>query len=82
MIEIAAKLVLLDEFVEIAVGGDDDAHIDLDGFVAADALDFAFFEDAEQLGLHGQRHVADFVEEEGAAVGLLELADVACRRRR
>ena len=64
------------------MGGDDDADVDLDGLVAADALDFAFFEDAEELGLHGEGHVADFVEEERAAFGLLEFADVARRRRR
>ena len=41
---------------------------------AADALEPAFLEDAEQLGLHGQRNLADLVEEDGAAVGQLEPA--------
>ena len=42
--------------------------------VAADALDLALLQDAQQLGLHGQRHVADLVEEERAAARALELA--------
>jgi hypothetical protein len=51
-----------------------------DRLVAADALDFALFQHAQQLGLHGQRHVADFVEKYCAVIGLLELSDVpACR---
>ena len=80
MEQVAAKFIILDEVFEIAVRGHDDADIDLDGFVAADALDFAFFEDAEKFGLHGDGHIADFVEEKRAAFGLLEFADVAsCR---
>src|SRR5207247_844915 len=31
---------------------------------------------AEHLGLRLRAHVADFVEEDGAAIGLLELADL------
>src|SRR5208283_638023 len=61
VIEIAAKFVFLDEFVEIAMRGDDHAHVDFNGLVAANALHFAFFKDAKQLGLHGQGHIADFV---------------------
>ena len=40
----------------------------------ADRLDFAGFEEAEEERLHAQAHLADFVEEEGAAVGHLQLA--------
>ena len=39
-----------------------------------DARELAVLEHAQQLGLHGRRHVADLVEEERAAVGLLEAA--------
>jgi hypothetical protein len=34
-----------------------------------------FLQQAQHLGLQGQRHVADLVEEKGAAIDLLELAD-------
>ncbi len=71
-IKILAELFFGDHFLERAVGGADQADIDLDGIVGAQADDFAIFQDAQQLGLHGGGHVADFVHEEGAAVGVLE----------
>ena len=36
----------------------------------------------QQLGLQRRLHLADLVEEDRAAVGLLELADARRRRRR
>ena len=45
------------------------------GRAAADALELALLEDAEELGLGLQGQLADLVEEEGAAVGQLEAAD-------
>ena len=56
--------------------GDDHAHVHRDRAIAADALDLAFFQHAQQFGLHQNRHVADLVQEQRAVVGLLELADV------
>jgi hypothetical protein len=38
----------------------------------------ALLEGAQELDLHGQGHLADLVEEEGAAVGGLKEADL-CR---
>ena len=38
------------------------------------------FQDAQELGLNGGAHFADFVEHEGAAVGLFEFANLALRR--
>ena len=77
MVQVFAEHALLDQVVEIAVGGDDHAHVDRDGAIAADAFHLAFLEHAQEFGLHEDRHVADLVEEQGAVVGLLELADVA-----
>ena len=51
-----------------------------DGLLAADALELAVLQDAQQLGLRRLVQVADFVEKDGAAVGQLELA--AAQRRR
>ena len=48
---------------------------------AAEPHELALFEHAQQLGLDGRRHLADFVEEEHAAVGLLDAAGLAPRRR-
>ena len=41
---------------------------------APDALECAFLQHAQQLGLHVGRQIADFVEKERAAVGQLETA--------
>ena len=56
------------------MGRADDAHVDRDLLAAADALDHALLQEAQQLGLQRHRQVADLVEEERAAVGRLDLA--------
>ncbi len=60
--------------LQIALGRGDDAHVGLDRFVAADAAKLARLEDAQELGLHVEREIADFVEEHRAALGELERA--------
>src|SRR5213079_3622399 len=52
----------------------DHADVDLDRLAAGDALEPLVLEDAQDLGLELERHVADLVEEQRAAVGELELA--------
>ena len=47
------------------------------GLRAADAVDLALLQGAQQLGLQAPVHLGDFVEQQRAAVGLLELADAA-----
>ena len=54
--------------------GGDDAHVGLDRLVAADAVELAVGQHAQQPRLQVRRHVADLVEEQRAAVGLLEAA--------
>ena len=49
----------------------------LTGFFAADRIDLAFLQRAQKLDLRFERQLADLVEEQRAAVGLLELADAA-----
>ena len=76
--EIGAEFFFADELFEIFIGGGDEADIDLDGGIAADAFEGAFFaEDAEEFDLGGGVNFADFVEEKRAAVGLFEAADAA-----
>src|SRR3546814_1513227 len=54
-----------------------DANIDAAHLAAADADDRPILQHAEQLDLHVEAHVADFVEEERAALARLEMADPA-----
>ncbi len=57
------------------MGGGDHPHVQRFDLVGAERLDLLFLQHAQQLGLQRQRQVADFVEEQRAAVGHLELAD-------
>ncbi len=75
VIQIAAKRAGRDRILQVAVRGREDAHVDLDRIVRADARDLAALQHAQQLDLRGHRHVADFVEKQRAAVGVFELAD-------
>ena len=45
-VQVLPKLVFLNALLELAVGGGDDAHVDIDRAVAADALEFAFLQHA------------------------------------
>ena len=62
---------------QIAVGGGDDADIDRHRPRAADAVDHALLDGAQQLGLQPHVHLGNLVEQQRAAVGLLEFADAA-----
>ena len=70
--EVLPKLALGDHLLEVLVGRGDDAHVDADRLDAADPLDLALLERAQDLHLHAERHVADLVEEERAFLGELE----------
>src|SRR5579864_7107683 len=76
MIEILAKFPLSHQLVELPMCGDDHPYIDGNGAIASHPLDFAGLKHPQKLGLHGKRHVADLIEKQRAAVGLLELAGV------
>ncbi len=78
--EILAEGAVLDLLLEPLVRRGEDADVGLEGLVSADPRELAALEDAEELALDLKRHVADLVEEEGAAVALLEAAD-ALRHR-
>jgi hypothetical protein len=73
--EVLAELTQLDQFTEVAVGRRHDAHVrGANSPLGADLLDFTGFQVTQQKSLHAQRHLADFVEEDRAVVGHLELA--------
>jgi hypothetical protein len=67
--EVFAEPALGHQRVQIGVGGGDDPDVDAVRLRVADRVHFAGLEKAEQLGLHVEAHVADFVEEQGAARG-------------
>ncbi len=77
--QVGAEFAAFGFRVEVLVGRGDHAHVDADQLAAADAVELAVGEHAQQARLQRQRHVADLVEEQRAAIGLLEAAGVAAR---
>ncbi len=82
VVEVLAEASLGDLAAEVAVGCGDDAGIDGDLVVAADASDAVFLDGGEELALEWQGQGVDFVEEEGATGGGLEQADASGSRVR
>ncbi len=67
--QVFAKGTLGDHFLQVAVGGAEDPHVDLDLTVAAHPAKAAIAEKPQQLGLQVGRHFADLVEKHRALVG-------------
>jgi hypothetical protein len=80
VVQVQPELALVRPGIQVAVGGGEQAHVGADRLAAADALERLLLQDPQELRLGRQRHVADLVEEQGAAVGLLEPADAAALR--
>ena len=78
--QVLAEVTVGDPRFQVAVGGGDHAHIAADGLVAADAFEAALLQHAQQLDLHRQAHVADLVQQQGAAFGHLEAALARAQR--
>ena len=59
--------------LQVAVGRRDDSNVSgrLDA-LRSHSVDFAVLEKPQKKRLHAERHLADFVHEDGAAVGGLE----------
>ncbi len=78
--EIGAETAGGDFMGEIAMGGGDEANVNGDRHVAADALNGFFLQHAQEHDLDLARQLRDLVEKEGALVGQFEAADAAARR--
>ena len=81
-VEVLAEKPLAYPLRRIAVGGADDAGVHGEGAVLAHAAHLAVLQRAQELGLQRQRHLADLVQEEGAAARLLEEAAARTRGAR
>ena len=77
VVEVLSEAARADHFLQGLIGGGDDAHVNGDIFLAAQLFDLSLLEYAQQLGLHGHGHIADFVQKEGSALGQLEFAHTA-----
>ena len=68
--------------LEVAIRRGEHAHIGSERASTAEPLILALLQHAQKLRLHGRTHLRDFVEEQHAARGLLDLARVHCLRAR
>ena len=73
-VEVLPKPLRPHQIGQVLIRGGEHADVGVNRSAAADANDRLFFEHAQQLGLAGEAHVADLVEEQRAAGGQLELA--------
>src|SRR5262249_52030115 len=78
-IQILAKAALLDLEARLTVGRGDEAHVDVPGVHAAHARELAGLDHAQELRLHGERHLGGLVEEHRAAMRGLEEAVLSLR---
>src|SRR5205085_4564850 len=58
IIEVTAKSARLDFRFEVTVGGSDESYINDDGLCAADALELALLQNAQELDLNPRRQFA------------------------
>jgi hypothetical protein len=72
VVEVLPELAAVDQGRELLVGRADDADIDGVLLRGADLAHFLFLDRAQELHLHLQRQVGDFVEEQRSSIGRLE----------
>ena len=72
--QVFAELALRHHFVQIAIGGTNQANVDGNGFVASHTHHGTALKHGEQLGLQPIRQIAYFVQEQGSSLRHFELA--------
>ena len=80
VVEVLAEKAVGDGLAQVAVGCGDDADVDFAGLERANALNFLVLEGAQQLGLGGDGHVADFIEKQRTVAGGFEEARLVAIR--
>src|SRR5690606_34244874 len=61
-------------FLQIGIGGGENADVDGNFLASADTLDPLVLQEAEQLDLEQERDLADFIEEKRASLGAFDAA--------
>jgi hypothetical protein len=74
VVQVFAKALFEHRLLEVLVRGGDDADAGAHRLLAAQPLERTFLHQPQQLGLGRESQRADFVEEDRAAIALLELA--------
>ena len=82
VIKIAAELAALDHRRQRDIGRGDHADIDLDRYALRQAAQTRAPAKRAEFGLKVERHLADLVQQNRAAIGQFEFAGLGLRRRR
>ena len=77
VIQIFPETPFLDHFFQVLICTADDSHVDLHRFDTPHPFNLLLLQNAEQLGLEVQGHLADLVQQEGTVIGQLKFADFA-----
>ncbi|MNJ45961.1 hypothetical protein D3C77_410800 [compost metagenome] len=77
VVQVGAKLAAGHGCGQVGGGRGNDPHVAAHHLVGAHRLVFFFLQHAQQFALQRQRHVADFVEKQGATLSQLQLARAA-----
>src|ERR1700693_3889823 len=76
IVEVTAKFASLHHLRQVPIGCSHQPHVHLVSPRAAQAFEFLFLQNAQQLGLQRRRNVTRLVEEERTFVGQLETANL------
>src|SRR5260221_5441070 len=76
IVQVFPEFTILSHLFQVLVGRSDDTNVDSRCARAADCLKLTFLQDAEHLRLNLQWHVSNFIEEQSAAIGQREAADM------
>ncbi len=77
IVQILPKGAGIDHGFQILVGGGEDSHVGMNSARATDTLITMLLQYPQQLDLHGQWHVANFIEEQRATFRQLETPDAS-----
>ncbi len=78
IIQILPEPAFTHQLLQIHIGSANQADIDGLRLIAAHPYDAPVLNSTKQLRLQVQRNIADFIQEQRPAIGLLELANVVC----
>src|SRR5436190_241061 len=84
VVQVLSEIASLDRLLQVAVRRGNDAHVRLLQADPAQPLELALLEHPQELGLRRRAHLADFIQEQYARVGELDLSRLgllrACER--
>src|SRR5437764_15442000 len=78
--QVATERAIVHGFLQIDVRSSDDPHVGFEKFITANPGELAILKYAQQTHLRSQSHLANFVQEQRAAVRFFEAAFSPCAR--